>query len=1165
MIKKEAIRKVKDFPSLVDFLANELEWPIDLDVFDDIDVFAYDFTPEELGLQEQYAAKINEIKQLRPLSTEQPWSVFWVDFEPRRLPITALRRILSKFVTKKRAQRGDKVTWEKEDLLFITAQGEGQHRGITFAHFHTEEDGKEALRDFSWDQTETHFHYIGGDYLESLRWPEPSITPDEWRSQWRRAFSGSTRQAIQTSKDLAQMMAFLAKDMRRRVEEVFEVEAEEGPLHNLFNAFKKVLIHDLSPVDFADTYSQTITYGLFSARSMDTDGHFELHEVVDRVPNTNPFLKGFLKECLGVAKNDAEGIDLDELGVVRLVELLDSLNQPDGTDVMRRILEEFGRQTRGEDPVIHFYEHFLMEYDAEKRMKRGVFYTPRPVVSFIVRFVDELLRTEFGLEDGLADTSTWGEMVKRSDDLEIPEGAAKDQAFVQILDPATGTGTFLVEVIDLIHKTMTEKWKQEGRIELEFPGLWNDYVPKHLLPRLHGYELMMAPYAIAHMKIGLKLYETGYRFESNERAQVYLTNALEPAQDFSETLAFAIPALAHEAKAVNGIKKDQRFTVVIGNPPYSGLSSNMIPWVDGLLKGQLPDGTNTASYYHVDGEPLGERKLWLQDDYVKFIRFSQWLIDNSGHGVHGYITNHGYLDNPTFRGMRWSLMRTYSKILVLDLHGNTKKKESSPDGTRDENVFEIQQGVGIGLFVKDGRKSERTAPSRVDHADLWGERERKYRLLMEPDVGQIDWEKVECVEPFYFFSPYDISEAGDYFNWPSIKDVLPVNVTGVVTARDHFVIDFDESALMERIAVLRDESVSDETIRQVYFSGKGSKKYPPGDSRGWKLPEARNKIRKDKEWKQRCASILYRPFDHRKIYYVPWMVDWPRTEAMPHMIAGENIGLITSRMTKGETFRHAQVTRGIVEVICMSPKTSNNGFLFPLYRYPGVGKESQQMFDAWPAGKDGRQPNFDPKYVQIFGLATELSFIPDGHGNLSTSFGPEDLLAYIYSVFHSPEYRRRYEPMLKRDFPRIPTPGTRPLFQALAHLGGELVVTHIMESSKLDNHNTTLVGTGSFQVEKVSYSEETVWVDKAKTRGFRGVPEDVWNFHIGGYQVCEKWLKDRQAKGGKNPRPGHMLTDKDIVHYQKIVVALGETIRIMTKIDEAIEEHGGWPDAFKAQ
>ena len=368
---------------------------------------------------------------------------------------------------------------------------------------------------------------------------------------------------------MAEELAALARQIRARANILLEAENEQGPLRKLLAAFKAALIHDLDEDGFADMYAQTIAYGLLAARISRRSGALTADDAALLAPPTNPFLIELFQMFLKAGGRKG-GMDFDELGVNNVVELLRNAD-------MERVLVDFDDRNPQEDPVVHFYELFLKEYDAKKRMQRGVFYTPRPVVSFIVRSVDELLRTEFGLADGFADTTTWGEMVERFDDLEIPEGAAPDQAFVQILDPATGTGTFLVEVIDLIHKTMTEKWQGHSKNEIE--KLWNDYVPVHLLHRLHGYELMMAPYAIAHMKIGLKLYKTGYRFESNERARVYLTNALEPAQDFSGTLAFAIPALAHEADAVNPIKRDQRFTAVIGNPPYAVVSSNWSDWI----------------------------------------------------------------------------------------------------------------------------------------------------------------------------------------------------------------------------------------------------------------------------------------------------------------------------------------------------------------------------------------------------------------------------------------------------------------------------------------------------------------------------------------------------------------------------------------------------------
>ena len=986
----------------------------------------------------------------------------------------------------------------------------------------------------------------------------------------RRPEAEEHREVITTSKALATALASLARSIRDRIKAVLEIETEKGVLTQLMNTFREALIHDLDKDGFADMYAQTIAYGLLSARITNPTGR-TAGDVVSAMPVTNPFLKNLMETFLETGGRKSTGpkksrIDFDELGVNDVIELLDAAN-------MEAVVRDFGDQNPQEDPVIHFYEHFLTEYDARTRMQRGVFYTPRPVVSYIVRSVDELLRTEFGLADGLADTTTWGEMAMRHKDLEIPEGASHDEDFVQILDPATGTGTFLVEVIDIIHKTLVAKWKAQGHGEKRIDVLWNEYVPKHLLTRLHGYELLMAPYSIAHMKIGLKLYETGYRFESDERARIYLTNALEPAQDFSDTLSFAIPALPHEAEAVNAIKHDQRFTVVLGNPPYSGISSNMAPWIDGLLKGTLPDGASTSSYYHVDGKPLGERKLWLQDDYVKFIRLSQHCLQGTGVGIHGLITNHGYLDNPTFRGMRWSLMEAFDDIRVLDTHGNTKKKEIPPEGGRDVNVFEIQQGVGIGLFVRRPAQRLGIGDMSVHHADLWSERERKYEWLGRHSVGDTEWQRVAATDPFYLFRPYDQSEAGDYQSWPAITNLIPVNVTGIVTARDDFVIDFDRSALKRRISDLRDTSIPDQVIRQKYFHGKGAKKYPAGDSRGWKLSQARQKLREDKQWDKRYTPVLYRPFDIREIYYVPWMVDGPRTEAMAHMLAGENLALITSRMTKGETFKHVQATRGIVEVICMSPKTSNNGFVFPLYLYGGVGKSDVLMFHTWPEGKDGRRPNLDPDFVKTAEQATGLAFQSDGRGDLRKAFGPEDMLAYIYAVFHCPEYRRRFEPMLKIDFPRVPPPGACKTFAHLARLGHELLSLHLLESKTLDKRGSKFIGEDR-TVSKVGWTSEnggTVWIDgsgtannfQSGTSGFMGVPEEVWNFHIGGYQVCEKWLKDRQSKGGKNPRPGRVLTNEDLDHYKKIIVALSETIRIMTEIDKVIDAHGGWPEAFQ--
>ena len=1157
---RERLARIRRFDQLVTYLRDELGWPIDSGDFEEL---IFEYTPEELGIDEKSAAKIQEIKRLRPLVSGQPWGIFFVKFEPKRLPVVALRRILGQVALKKRASanKSERQAWAADDLLFVSNYGEGEERRITFAHFSKPQDGHDlpTLKVLGWDNLDTPLHLdaVAHELTDHLTWPDDEDDSGAWRERWRAAFKLRHLEVITTSKQLSERLAELARAIRDRTRTALAVETESGPLTKLMKAFQTTLVHDLDEAGFADMYAQTIAYGLLSARITDptrrTADDFAAHM------RTNPFLRNLMETFLRVGgrrgKAGGPGIDFDELGVSEVVELLDRAN-------MAAVVRDFGDRNPQEDPVIHFYEHFLAAYDKKQKVSRGVFYTPRPVVSYIVRSVDELLRTEFRLADGFADTTTWSDMAKRREDLEIPNGTSPDQAFVQILDPATGTGTFLVEVIDLIHRTMAEKWTAQGHSEKKIETLWNEYVPKHLLPRLHGYELLMAPYAIAHLKIGLKLYETGYRFESDARARVYLTNALEPPGDRQLTLDF-LPALAHEAEAVNEIKRKRRFTVVIGNPPYSGLSSNVGPWIDGLLKGRLPDGTATSSYYHVDGAPLGERKVWLQDDYVKFIRFSQWLLDGTGAGVHGYISNHGYLDNPTFRGMRWSLMQSFRRIRVLDLHGNLKKMEAPPEGGRDVNVFDIQQGVAIGLFTKAAG-----ARRCVCHADLWGERESKYRWLLEHGSLATEWAQLEPVPSFHLFEPFNDTGTGAYYGWPAINEVMAVNVTGVVTARDDFVIDFDRETLRSRISDLRSKPLSDDAIRKKYFVGKGSKKYPPGDSRGWKLPAARRKIREDDQWDERYAPVLYRPFDIRKMYYVPWMVDWPRTEAMPHLLAGENVALIACRQQARGDDEWAQVfaTSRIAESCAISNITREINYLFPLYLYPGVGKIDGSLFSRWAKGKDGRTPNLDSEFVEKIATATELRFVSDGRGDLRETFGPEDVLAYIYTVFHSPDFRGRYEAQLKLDFPRVPLPGSAELFQKLAAAGHDLLAHHLSESPKLDEFVTNYTGPKNPEVGRVGWSDGTVWLDAGKTNareahravkpgtiGFHSVPEEVWDFQIGGYQVCHKWLKDRK---------GRTLSDEDIGHYQKIVVVLNGTIRIMGEIDEVNEEHGGWPDAF---
>ncbi len=1124
------LKSVNDFDSLLIYLRDELDWPVDDYGFDDL---TFQCTATELGLDEQSAAKVTEIRRLRPLNDEQPWGIFFLELEPKRLPVVALRRLLFKMTLKKRDafNRSDSPAWHADDILFISRTGESNERHLTFAHFaaNPEKADLPVLKMLGWDASDTvlRLDHVAEVLKEKLVWPENPSDPDQWRKQWRDAFTLRHREQITTAKEMASRLAEMARGIRGAIREVLAVEGESGPLTRIMDAFRESLVHDLDSEQFADTYAQTITYGLLSARITDptknTLDDLALHM------QTNPFLKELMESFFHVGgrkiSEKGVGLDFDELGVSNVIELLDDAN-------MKAVVRDFGRNNQQADPVIHFFEGFLQEYDSSIRKDRGVFYTPRPVVSFIVRSVDELLRTEFGLEDGLADNATWGEMAARIDDLEIPEGATAEQNFVQILDPATGTGTFLVEVIDLVHKTMIAKWQSAGHGKMKIEELWNAYVPERLLPRLHGYELMMAPYAVAHMKIGLKLNETGYRFESEERARVYLTNALEPAQDFAGTPAFAIPALAHEAEAVNAIKRDQRFTVVIGNPPYSKVSSNMDEWIDGLLKFNQSTPVKCQSYYEVDGAPLRERKLWLQDDYVKFIRLGQFCIGMSSCGILAYITNNGYLGNPTFNGMRQSLSASFPDIFILNLHGDSNVGETPPDGLSNENVFDIQQGISISIFHRI-RSTQRRG---VSYRDLWGTRDEKYSFLTTECAGAEHPETLHLSSPLYLLLPIDESVRIEFEAGMLLTEVMGYSTSGIVTSRDSLVIGSNDDEIGEKIAVFLDESRSDEEVMQ---------ELDLSENYAWRVGEARRKLRSDSNWKNQFVSVLYRPFDVRRILYHPAVVWRTREKKMSVMLSGDNIGLLATRQTTTD-FSHVWCSRHLIEMKACSH--DRNTEIFPLL----VGEPSEKTLGA--VGEWDRA-NITPQFLRRLEEAIGMP-----RGDSRKKLQPIDILHFIISILHSPLYRVRFKDQLRRSYPRVLLPNGKTLFDQLRQCGAKLVSLALTESEILNTPITTLETTGDFTVEKVSYSDETVWIDKAKMRGFKGVPKEVWNFHIGGYRVCEKWLKDRGPKKGNL---GRVLTDEDIAQYQKIVVALGKVICIMAEIDEVIEVHGGWSGAFQ--
>ena len=602
--------------------------------------------------------------------------------------------------------------------------------------------------------------------------------------------------------------------------------------------------------------------------------------------------------------------------------------------------------------------------------------------------------------------------------------------------------------------------------------------------------------------------------------------------------------------AQDEVKRAARFTVIIGNPPYSGHSANKGGWIRELLRGSA--GTlRVENYFEVDSGPLNERNpKWLNDDYVKFIRLAHWQIERTGLGLLGFITNHSYLDNPTFRGMRESLTATFPRAHLLDLHGNAKKKERAPDGGKDENVFDIQQGVAVGLFTCSPSGTEPICPA-YNHADVWGVREQtggagKYDRLVASDVANTEWQALSLKAPLRLFVPRDETLNDEYRAGWKLTNVFPVHSVGIVTAHDKLAIRWTADE-MSRVA--KDFSERDsEAARSFYRLGK--------DARDWRVQLAQEDVRRA----DGCVvPVLYRPFDQRFTYYTGrsrGFICRPRPKVMRHMLMGENlarnVALVTARSNKSSNPDHFFCSRFIVETKCGESTTQS--CTIPLYLYPATDGEA---LSHWPASSRGRWPNFNPEFIADLEKRIKLPFISDGNGDLKKTFGPEDVFHYIYAVLHSPEYRRRYADFLKLDFPRVPLPGNRAFLADLVRLGVRLVSLHLMEADGIDAR-AAFPDTGSNQVDKVRYAPPTgglpgrVWINREQY--FESVEPEVWAFTIGGYRPAEKWLKDRK---------GRALSEDDIDHYRKIIAALAETRRLMVKIDEVIGKHGGWPGAFQ--
>lgn len=846
---------------------------------------------------------------------------------------------------------------------------------------------------------------------------------------------------ITTAKRLAEQMAAKARILASTINNAFRIAESEGEeedanrqLQGQLKAFRSVLINDLTTEGFADIYAQTVAYGMFAARLHDnTPNDFSRQEAANLIPKTNPFLRNIFQQIAGY--------DLDE----RIAWVVDDLvNIFLATDV-QKVMKNYKKKGQHHDPMIHFYEDFLSAYNPLLRKAKGVWYTPLSVVQFIVRAVDEILKHDFNLAEGLADHSKFthevvNEQYKKGERINgkmTKPTIRKETHRVQILDPATGTGTFLAEVVNQIY----DKFQ-------DMQGMWQGYVNDHLLPRLHGFELLMASYAVAHLKLDMLLEQTGFNHaENKKRLKIYLTNSLEECHP--DTGSLWAQWLSDEASAANRIKRDCPVMVMIGNPPYSGESQNKGEWIMHLMEDYKK-------------EPGGETQLkernpkWINDDYVKFIRLAQYYIERNKYGVIGFINPHGFLDNPTFRGMRWNLLKTFDKIYTINLHGNYKKKEVGPDGSPDENVFDIQQGVSINMFIKTGEKKAKEL-GKVYYYDLYGKREEKYNFLTNTPFSEVKYKELNPIAPMYFFVPKDFELMEEYEKGVKVNDLFSLGSMGITTGHDK-------------------EMVSIQPFKSA-------------DN----LP------------------YCYRPFDTQWIDYDVERIARARENVMSHLKKA-NIALCLIKVnSSSDGLFKVLVSSGMTDKTILSSKDNAN--VFPLYLYTNE------------FGKETKVANLNDEEWQKF------------NNSIGRITPPEELLAYIYAILHSPSYRERYKEFLKLDFPRIPLPTSESEFVRLAQIGQQLIDLHMMRNTQSWKCDTTFPEPGSQQIDMLKWKDKQVWINKQQY--FGNVPEEVWDFYIGGYQPAQKWLKDRK---------GRTLVFDDIKHYLYIIHALAETIKLMQKI-----------------
>ncbi|HDZ5248459.1 TPA: DNA methyltransferase [Campylobacter jejuni] len=892
------------------------------------------------------------------------------------------------------------------------------------------------------------------------------------------------------------------------------LSSKNETLLSLFNTFKETLYKELSYEEFCDSFAQTLTYSLFLAKlNNDTAKEIDLNNAKKFIPKSFPLIRsmsGFLDDSFENLENIKWLLEeiINIINHIDITSIIKELNKTSEKDLFNRSI-----LSTHKDPYLHFYETFLASYDPKLREVRGVYYTPAPVVIFIINAIDEALKQDFNHKKGLSE--------------------ALDKN-ITLLDFATGTGTFLLEAfrkaLEPINKNSV------------------NYNPKALIDKFCGFEFLIAPYTIAHLKISQSFKEEfNSPLNDDESLKIALTNTLyfksiSKEQNDQNTL-FTLIDLTREFKKAQKIKEEQ-ILIITGNPPYSGASSNkglyedeikisygLEPSKANLSKEQkkyinlyfqekTKQNTNTFKAIYEKHKLENEKNpKWLLDDYVKFIRFAQSKIDSQENGIFAFISNNSFLDNPTFRGMRYSLMQSFDKIYILNLHGDTRKKEKAPDGSKDDNVFDIMQGVSINIFIKQNSKVKNT---KIYYHDLYGKRKDKYEFLYENDLNSIKWTLVKNNEPFYLFLPQNNDLLEEYNKGISVKDMFMLSSTGICTQRDSVTI---QKTKQDIVNLVNDFCKLDEvTLKEKYNIEK--------DGRDWQLSKAINSL---KNTKGAFKQVAYRPFDPCWTYYngeSRAFMAYPRDEVMEHFLENENIGLICNRTVSLQTFNHNFITQYIADLHIL--ETGNaSAYIFPLYLYPTT--RSKKFLKK--ENPNFNEENFTSK-IENF-KESFRAFIDELY---KEKFSPQNILGYIYAVLFHKIYREKYFDFLKIDFPKIPFTKDKNTFKNLSKLGLKLVNLHLLKNDELDfNVGEALfkdIKNKNFKIQKIKYNKDVKELFINESLYFNKVSPEIYEFKIGGYTVLDKYLKS------------HKEEDIDHKHFTLIIQTLDETLKIQDEISK---------------